>query len=88
MLPQARLKINPILLAGEGEFIQDFEECVDGARLFPLGEVDQDGDYLLVDELGRAYIIHCGGMESYHSVEELVKSLILGIRGKEVDLKL
>jgi hypothetical protein len=73
------VEINPRLADHLQAELVEHEQSL-GARLFPLGEVCRGHGYLVIDELGRTYLLNDELSPLAPSFPQALESLLLGVR--------
>jgi hypothetical protein len=74
------VEVDPRLAAHLKAELVEHEQSL-GARLFPLGEVCRGHGYLVIDELGRTYLLDDELSPLAPSFTQALESLLLGLRG-------
>jgi hypothetical protein len=74
------VEVDPRLAAHLKAELVEHEQTL-GARLFPLGEVCRGHGYLVIDELGRTYLLNDELSPLAPSFIQALASLLLGARG-------
>ncbi len=80
-MARSGIRLDPLELEGESDIFGLYEDVVSG-NLYPIGRSDEGR--LVIDESGYCYHLHDRGADRYENIEELIRGILLGIRGERV----